>query len=447
MLTVRSIILSKDRKEGVLLRRSLRGYSFVKTLPKVANIRGAKVCIPSENAVVEDLELPSVKDRSTLDLLIKRQLTSRASLTEEVFLSFITLQSEGETQKVRVFTLPKAEVLSVLSGISLQEVDFIAPTSIALASISKEIDPQKIIFHAFLDAEHLCVCVSKGSEVIYVRSVLIPSQSADVDAYMDSVFENITTTYVFVANRKGIKPDLILVSGRLKELDSVVENIANNTAVGVATPLVPPKFKGLSYQVFHDLLPCLGAVDLPSDYDLTPHGVKENRRFILVAKALIGVLLLTIMGLGWLVYTAYRDLSHKMEALKMQRIKTVAEIVRFTSEYEKVKGELSYYATYINKISEARSSYPFDRIEPFKDLITLLEPKYLKLSSSKNKFTLIIKTQKTFLSVNAMNEFESKLNRIIERAKKIGLKVLVKELDKDVFGKSVSVQLSLEGGL
>ncbi|MDQ7081918.1 MAG: hypothetical protein Q9N34_02150 [Aquificota bacterium] len=174
--------------------------------------------------IIEEVEVPPVKDPETLEVLIKKRLSESAGLQGDHLLVYRLLETRRDRKVYRVFGIPRSvyEENPLVSGDTELKISLFTSSHLSLAGgyprgRSRE---DLTVFHVYADGEKVIITVSRGEEVLYTRSVVFGG--ADPDSFL---FEHVNMTYIFVAQRRNIPVDLILLSGSAKDMDNFIKDL------------------------------------------------------------------------------------------------------------------------------------------------------------------------------------------------------------------------------
>ena len=266
---VASLVYSLQEGRAVFLRGFRRKFIYErsqKSKPAIDELQGRDLYISYfyPDLVVEKVEVPPVEDEETLHALLGKRLSEVTGSQTDFLICKKEIEEESthEARVYRVFGLPKEvyENPDVLPEGLEERVRIFTVSQFSPAGISKIVDGDLTIFHIFLDEERLLLTVSRGDEILYSRSLSVPGYVREMGDLSGFLHENTNMTYVFVAQRQGIKLDLILISGKAKDEDGFITSLIEMTGVPVATPLSPQAVKGLDPDTFHDHLPAFGTL-------------------------------------------------------------------------------------------------------------------------------------------------------------------------------------------
>lgn len=397
------------------------------------------------NLNVETVEIPPVKDEDTKEILIKKKLADILGLQTDNLVVYRELPEEStETKKVfRVFAIP-SEVYhdpETLPENLKDEQEIFTLEQFSLCGLSKLLYPDKTVFHIYSDESKLMVTVSRGDEIIYTRSINIPSYvfEEDLDNFL---YENVNMTYIFVAQRSGIRPDMILLSGNSKDRDGFVESLCNLVQENVAVPLVPESFSGVSTEIFHEFAPCFGTLFLSEEYDFSPSPVKEKRRARRILEKvvpLLGLVFILLAGfLGWQVKEIL-DKKEKLEGMSRRLEREALSLV--ADELLSDRQRLKFFADYLRALSDSRRKNPFILAKQLVPLVEFAMPVRYSFRLGKNSLVLELEVRRSFPDLVTLNMFRSELTKRAKGLKGFNYKVVSENVDYKRNSLSLSLRL------
>ncbi|WP_457600136.1 hypothetical protein [Hydrogenivirga sp.] len=448
-------MLSKTTRRVVVLNK--KGDNFNVELvernsefPESLVSRKLYLSLTYPEVIFETVEVPPVEDEDTLTVLIKRQLAERANVTEDVLLVYSELETEGTSQKksLRVFALPKSVCSEggLLDEFLLSESEFFTLSQLSIAGVSGEVEPEGTVFHAFADEDTLVVTVSSGKEVIYTRSVAIPTYARE-DGYEDFVHENINMTYLFVAQRSNIPVDLVLFSGNLIGLEDTAGSLSELMGVGIAVSIPGGRFKGIDGKTFNEFLPCFGALLLPGKYDFSPYEVKDRRLFRRILHRATVVLSLIVAVLFILLGFRLYEVSSRAESVRqLQRI-VETQGQRILKDPFLEEDTFKYYLNYINALDRSRVNNPLMLLEDLAPFLKTAQAKAYVFARKNNKLTFYMDIDRRFPRLIDMTLYREKLVDSLERLRSKGYTYRIESEIRDVEENRLSMRLLVERSL
>jgi hypothetical protein len=274
------------------------------------------------------------------------------------------VEEEGtsESKVYRVFGIP-AEIYrseEVLPHDLRERVSLFTVAQFSPAGTSLAVNPDLRIFHIFMDDEKLLMTVSEGEEVLYSRSLSVPSYISEVGNVSDFLYENTNMTYVFVAQRQGLKIDLILVSGKAKDDEQFLQSLMELSPVGIATPLPPPSVRNLSPDIFHRHMPEFGSLFLSERHDFTPLDIKEKRKFMKISYAFSKALALVLAAMLFLLALRGFGVLNNLGEIKHLKNVVALELENITRDPFVSGGNFDYFRSYLSTLSEVRIQNPIN---------------------------------------------------------------------------------------
>ena len=450
---VASLVYSLQEGRAVFLRGFRKKFIYEgsqKSKPAIDELLGRDLYISYfyPDLVVEKVEVPPVEDEETLHALLGKRLGEITGSSTEFLICKWEIEEEAtsEARVYRVFGLPKEvyENPEILPEVLKERVGIFTVAQFSPAGISLLIDSELTIFHVYLDEERLLLTVSRGGEILYSRSLSVPGYAREMGDLAGFLHENTNMTYVFVAQRQGIKLDLILISGKAKDEDSFIAGLLEMTSVPVATPLPPKEVKGLDPDPFHDFLPAFGTLFLDEDYDFSPSEVKERRRFLKYSSVLIPALFII-----FLLFTgalAFRTLGivDRISDLSQKRDRVAAEVKRLLSKPLVARGELGYYSSYLNDLYRARKENPVYILSDAGDVVKKFRAKRYVLGFQGGKVALAVEIERTFSNLVEMNLFVESVKTHLEKLKERGFEIRLGDVNKDLEKNTVKMSFMVE---
>ena len=450
---VASLFYTPQEGKAVFLRRFRKRYIYegsARAKLPVKDLWGREICISYfyPDLIVEKVEVPPVEDDETLNALLAKRLSETAGIQSDFLLcgEEVLEESTNESKTYRVFAISRDvyENEELFPAGLKEKVRIFTVAQLSLAGISAVVDQDITVLHIYLDDAVLLLTVSRGDEVLYSRSLSVPSfiqETGDIGGFLH---ENTNMTYVFVAQRQGTKIDLILLSGRAKDEDTFITTLLEMTGVAVATPVPPKRIKKLDYDSFHEFLPAFGSLFLGEKYDFSPLSVKEIRKFMdrsaLVIPILLGLLMFGTAGLvikGVELVRSVSELSRKKENVSF-------EMRKFLSQPLIAKGELRYYSEYLSELYRARRENPVTILAIAGDLVKEFRAKKSVLAYKNGKVTLALELERRFPNLVELNLFVELVKKKLELLKEKGLEVRLGDVRKNLEENSVKISLLVE---
>ncbi len=444
--------ISENRIKGVFLERRRGKYFLKRTVEGIppTEISGEiYISYLYIDLIVETVEIPLTKDKNTREILLKRQLSEREGITASPLL--ITYKEIGIVENrvtYKIYAIP-SEIYeknpNIPSHIKKNLSIFTLP-QFALAAISYQLFPDKTVFHIYADEYSLLMVVSKGENILYIRSLPLPSFIENQEVLKDFLKENVGMTCAFVIQRQGIKPDLLLLSGKAAEED-LAQELKESTHSAIAVPLVPDIFEGVSATTFHLFLTSFGSVLVKEDYDFSPSQEKEKRKINRFLKK--GIIFVTLLLITVLIAVVYRVYTIKEKMKEMEELYSVV-----ISRTEKVVEDpfleeplFSYYLNYVNLLSEIRTKNPLNFLTEVKDLLKHSQAKRYALLRKGNNFNLILQIEKRFSGLTEMALFRERIYVELKKLSKRGIAYKIDREIKNLEENTLKMEISVEGNL
>ena len=441
--TVAKVVLFGKRRRGFLFKESLTLQPGEYVFPQIY------LSYFYPDLVSETIRIPPVKDEGTKEILIRRKLADALGLKGSYLIVFQELPEESTPAEraVRVFALPE-EVYrneNILPRNLEENLMLFTTPHFSLLGISGAVAGDRTVLHAFADEESLVTTVSRGTEILYTRSLRVPPYTrADEEAYTDFIYENLNMTYMFVAQRSSIPVDLILLSGKLYDKERLVERLLSFVNCGLATPLVPIEFRDVGPIVFLEFLPCFGNVLLDQEWDFSPREVKERRSLKLYISRLVPLLaLLLVLSLSLLCFRLYGILE-KSEEVAQLRGEVFSSLSAVSGDPFLRGGDLGYYVTYLNLLSDSRRENPLALPPEIGDLLAEIKAKDYLFSYTKGKVALSLSVEERFGSLSELSLYREKLLKRLEEMRRKGLDYRIESEEKDLKENRLLMKIVLE---
>ncbi len=391
------------------------------------------------NPVIEEVEVPPVDDPETLEILIKKRLSELGIHSELILFYKEVPEARTSSKLLSVHGIPKELYLKVSKKVGNESVKLITASEFSIAGISNVVAPEAKVLHLFADEGRVMSCVSSGGEILYSRVQAIPEYMREQAGGMEGfILENLTMTYSFVAQRQGINIELILLSGKAKEIEPQIENVP------VAVPLPGDTFVGLDTESFHELIPPLGVFFIPETYDFSPLELKELKGFERVRDKVFRVLTyLLVIALLALGYTVYGVKNNYDRAIQLKR-RALAEAAAVHRGLFNSPQELEYYANYVELIDKVLKETPLTLLTEVPELSSLLRHAVrLSLKSSGGSRSLEVVLAVNLPSISDMNLFVKRVRDSLEKLRDRGISYQITSLRKDIAKKELTMTVRL----
>ena len=452
MGTLASAYCTDAGAKVVLFKKSRKGFVFQENLtlqPGSYKFPELYLSYFYPDLVLETVRIPPVKDEGTINILIKKKLADTLGLTGNYLVVFEELLEESApTEKVfRVFAIPE-EVYrdeSILPKDLEEHLMIFTTPHFSLHGVSKVVAEDRTVLHVYADDESLVMTVSRGEEVLYTRGLRIPPYTkTDEEAYTDFIHENISMTYMFVAQRSNIPVDFILLSGKLYEKEALINELIPSVSCGIATPLVPREFRKAGPIVFLEFLPCFGTVLLDQRYDFSPNEVKDKRALRLHLSKLIPVLtLLLVLALSMVSFEIYK-LWERSKEIAQLRGRVISSLSALTQDPLLREGDLNYYVAYLNLLARSRRENPLNAIPQIEDFLKEIKANEYIFSYTKGKIVLSFTVERQFRNLVALSIYREKLLKRLEEIKSRGFVYRIESEKRDLKENRLYIRIVLE---
>ena len=396
--------------------------------------------------VLETIEMPPVKDERTREILLKKHLSEAVGVSGDLLVTYREIGSGAEGVRYRIFGIP-SELYHrnpLVPEWLRKKLDLFTLPQFAVARISGELFPDETVFHVYADESALLMVVSRGEEVIYLRSLPVPPYAVDED-FLSFLRENVSMTYLFVVQRQSTPVDVVLLSGKACE-EKLAEDLTGAVSAGIAASVVPPLLGGVSPEIFHRYLPALGAA-LTEAYDFSPPEVRERRRserFLRrVTVLLFLLLLLCVAGVGFRIYT----LMGEMKTLRELRTAVVRRSADLLADPMLREGFFSYYLNYVNLLNETRRRNPLNLLNVSRELVSQEGVRKCVFGRRDNRLVLFLKIERKFPKLSELVFFREKILSSLREIEGSGVSHRIQRELRDLKENRLSMEILLERSL
>lgn len=445
------VYVSEKLVRTVFLKGGRRGYTLKEVaegLPSAGKLSGYSVHLAflHTEAVLETIEMPPVKDERTREILLKKHLSEAVGISGDLLVTYREIGSGAEGVRYRIFGIP-SELYHrnpLVPEWLRKKLDLFTLPQFAVARISGELFPDETVFHVYADESALLMVVSRGEEVIYLRSLPVPPYAVDED-FLSFLRENVSMTYLFVVQRQSTPVDVVLLSGKACE-EKLAEDLTGAVSAGIAAPVVPPLLGGVSPEIFHRYLPAFGAA-LTEAYDFSPPEVRERRRserFLRrVTVLLFLLLLLCVAGVGFRIYT----LMGEMKTLRELRTAVVRRSADLLADPMLREGFFSYYLNYVNLLNETRRRNPLNLLNVSRELVSQEGVRKCVFGRRENRLVLFLKIERKFPKLSELVFFREKILSSLREIEGSGVSHRIQRELRDLKENRLSMEILLERSL
>jgi len=448
---VAGVFLSEKAVKTVLLKGGRWGYTLEGTgegLPTRRKLSGYRVHLAYlyTDLITETVRIPPVKDEETRTILLRKQLAERVGSPEDLLIVYREVESGPEERSYRIFGVPAHLYWEnpLIPGWLRESLALFTLPQLALAAVSAQLYPELTVFHVYVDESALLMVVSRAGEVVYTRSLPLPSYAEDdLDAFLH---ENVSMTFLFVVQRQGISVDVVLLSGRARR-EKLAESLLRSAPAGLAVPLVPPVFRDVSPETFHSFLPAFGAALTGEEYDLSPPEIRGRRKVEgYVGKGLVLIALLLLVCVGGIAYRTYL-IAQEVKALRELNTTILQRTEDLLRDPLVRDSALNYYLSYANLISEVRRRNPLKLLPLSADLITGEGVRRVALVRREDRILLLLEIEKRFPRLVELALFREELTRKLKELEKEGISYRVEREESDLGENRLRIDLRLERSL
>ncbi len=414
-MKIYSVEIGKSIRKGltISLKERLKFISFDKKASKIC------VSIFFPDIVYSSIALPKIEDEDTLQILIKSRMS--AVLEEGKEYSFVIHKREDISENESLFDVYGIpvdkfyETLTVL-GENTDNIELFTVDIFSLIPISQKICGDKICFHFYGDTEKVLITVSKGEELLYLRSIPLPDFTEPSDL-TNIYYENFNMTYMFAVQNRRINVESIVISGSSASDQEFIKLCRELTNLDLHIPTADSFITGISQNDFMDFLIPVGTALLKQDYDFSPPTVKKEKYFKKLSKILFtfSIFFLVVLTAG--IFSVYADISekeHRFLSLK----NSIQEKVRSINN-KITKNKIRYYTEYIKHIEKSEELNPVFIFDQMPSLFELLDEKKITIDNSDKKQIIQIISEHQFSSLSEMLSFKLRLNDVLRNYKNI----------------------------
>ncbi|WP_293447947.1 hypothetical protein [Persephonella sp.] len=414
-MKIYSVEIGKSIRKGltISLKERLKFISFDKKASKVC------VSIFYPDIVYSSLALPKIEDEDTLQILIKSKMS--AVLEEGKKYSFILQKKEDISENESLFDIYGIpvdkfyETLTVLEE-DTDSIELFTVDIFSLIPISHKICGDKTCFHFYADTEKVLITVSKGEEILYVRSIPLPDFIEPSDL-TNIYYENFNMTYMFAIQNRRINVESIVISGSSASNQEFLKLCRELTNLDLHIPSADSFITGISQNDFMDFIIPVGTALLKQNYDFSPITVKKEKNFKKVSKILSSLSIFFLLMLTAGIFTVYADISEK-ENRFLSLKNNIQEKIRLINN-KITKNEMKYYTDYIKHIEKSEDLNPIFVFDQMPSLFELLDEKKIIIENSDEKQVIQIFSEHQFTSLSELLNFKLKLNEVLRNYRNI----------------------------
>lgn len=425
----------------------------------VTNLHGAsaysgkhnlRITYDSFDFIHLELNVPPVNDANTLDTYIRSH--SKESLEDGlehlILYKRSSIQPDAKSNNYDVFAVPD-RFFSVerdcFSEKDEKRIEHFSVTQLTLAKLSEKYFHSMTAFHAYADGNKIIITVSKGKDLLYTR---FSNAEKDMfyeegdDPYINSFYENINLTYMYVSQNRRIPLDCIILSGSLAESEALSAMIAGFTDKPQLVLCPGEYFTGCSSKEFHEYVIPLGNCISDESNDLRPLKLKK---FWAMKYLLTTANVFLVLAVLFLIFLNIGSLSTMFEhkSIIEAKSRTYKErLSRLMADKDYIDKRKYEYA-YINKIKEHENS-SLRLIPEIFDILEISDFTELEIKSAGGNRQVLIKGQKGFNNLKEIQDYRKKIEAAIDKVAK-NEKLRVRDSSNynwDTFTSDVVVRIS-----
>ncbi|MDR0454387.1 MAG: hypothetical protein LBH05_06220 [Deferribacteraceae bacterium] len=398
-----------DKIRNRLVLESVQTLSHTEFFAWAKNGRTMLTCEYTD-MIAYEAELPSVLNKKTTDLLIKNKIQNMLNPdTDYTFVlhnlvntvnpatSYRT-DSTSYYKRYAIYGVPSDYLNAYIGDRTRSKLSIATIDCFALAALSKQIDPEGFVCHAYADITHIILSFSVGDNLIYSRVADIYIKHTDLEDIDNSIFEIINLTMLYVKQTKQRPVNTVIFSGTLKGRISLEERVKNFCGQSVRHLNAQDYIKNCSDNIFQEYLLAIGCVLVKNNANFLPAEDMERNTYkaaLVKINIILSLFLAVAIIFGAVKYAGYTK--------KREQLTVAAETLsgRLTALDEAVPDSdvLSYISSYINILAENEDT-PVNLLVPLQEL--LMQARYSSVRfyrSTENSVTLQgTKTFKTYSS-------------------------------------------------
>ncbi|WP_456465039.1 hypothetical protein [Persephonella sp.] len=434
-MKIYSVEIGKNIRKGltVHLKEKLSFFSFDKKSSKL------RVSIFFPDIIYSSIVLPEIDDEETVQILLKSRMS--ALLEEGKNYSFVILKKERISENETLFDvygIPTDKFFEIIDLVNENpyNIELFTVDIFSLAPISKKICGNKTCFHFYGDTEKALITVSKGDDILYVRSIPLP-EITELKDLTNIYYENFNMTYVFTVQTKRINVESIVISGKAASDPQLLKLCEKLTNLKIKIPSVETFISGISQEDFMEYLIPVGTALLNKNFDFTPSIIKKEKALKGISKflSLFSIFLIILLSIGiFTVYAGIKEKENQLSDLKKAIQKKISFINKKIS-----KDELGYFINYIKKFEKSEDLNPVFVFDQMPSIFEVLNEKMITIENKDNRQIIQIFSEQNFSSLSDMLSFKLKINEILRRYKNIQ-----KNIQEDKENLSLRINLRIE---
>ncbi|MGE4318563.1 MAG: hypothetical protein AB7E96_06615 [Deferribacterales bacterium] len=359
----------------------------------------------------ETLNLPPIKEYKTFRTLALNKLKDSLAVDTDYMLIYKqNIYSQPDSAgniPYRVFLAPESVFyeMQALSEEQKQNISLFTLTDFALCALTVKYFPNETVFHAYASGDKICVTISQGDVILYTRSNIIGN---DIKDRMNSYYEYLNLTYMFVTKNMHLKLDHVILSGSLTDMPELSAMFFEFSQTPQATLTPWAVIQNCNYELFQEYIVPISLCLLDKSYNFTPREIvrEQTKRSLLFygnTAACVILLLMFFMTVtsAFRLKTAENDVEFQSSVIKNRRGQYSETVSRVNDK----KYDLSYYKLLQSGESDSIRNYP-----DFADLLNAADFETVTFNQNPDGVTEIAVTGK--LTFGSLEEAEKMKNTI-----------------------------------
>ena len=365
--------------KAVLLRKNRKGYSLLQhyitepeNLKSLSGNYPAYFCIDYFDTIIETLNVPPVKDSKTFKMLAANKLKDQIEEGVSPLMAYKVDKKAGKDRtgnlEYKVYVIPE-KLFTENPAITAQQrlkMNLFTLSDIAVVGVSNFYFGPDTVFHAYADDYKVLITVSRGSSIIYSRTL---EYEAVAGQALESVFyENINLTFMFVTKNLRVNVERMVFSGKLKNMTELSQMLFQFNGIPQSVIITHELVPDCSRDTFHEFMIPISLCMLEDSYDFTPEEFKERRGFNSLKRFTNLTTAAAVAVLLYMNVTAFSEYGFAKERLASQMNVIGMKLERYVRNFEDADDKkFGYY--YLKQIEKGERS-AFDM---YPDVAGLLE--------------------------------------------------------------------------
>jgi len=407
------MVLKRKRDKYILIDSET--FAIDEVAKYLKNKKNIYVNIDQELDFYENIRVPSaIKNSKNIKNFIFYKI-KETNPEMDVLLNYNRSPNQTEDNEeisYEVRAIDEKKYLETLKSIgNFENIRSITVSEYSLLNISNKCIKEKEFISVYVQAKRIVVIAVKEEKLIFSRTIDVASSTPET--LQMEIAENITQTLSYIGTQiRDIRFKTLVISGSIA-LDDVISSqitMYNNMNISI---LYPNTFiKNLAPLDAQEHILTIGALLTPKSYRFMPETILGLQQYEKISTFL---LLLSILGLGYISYTTfdqyleYAKLIKKNRTLKNSYIATLKRTKMFS------KDELSLYLKHIERVKLYLSKNPMEIFIELKPLIGLIKPISFKYKDN-SSFEIIF--GKRFKELKDLYNFDKAFSDIFEKINK-----------------------------